>query len=291
MFFVFIAQCLAFLPESILYKLSDILSFILEKIARYRKKTIAKNIALAFPEKGASERAAIARCFYRHLADVVIETMMLSRIRAESLLQRFDIQGVDEVRQVMRQGQSVVLLSAHQGNWEWMLAAVAVSLQYPLDALYRPLHNVHAERFFMAIRTRFCSGMIPADKAGKAILRLRKETRAFGIIGDQNPRRRDRKYWTTFMGVETPVAVGPERIAKMTGYPVFYVAVERVERGRYRCRIEPLAQPPYGEEGDVSQQYMYAVEKQIRQQPECWMWSHHRWRYEKKDCPETAVNF
>lgn len=291
MFFVFIARCLAFLPEKVLYKLADILSCVLEKIVGYRKQTITKNIALAFPEKSVSERVAIAHGFYRHLADVAIEIIMLSRMRPESLLRRFDIQGAEIVNEIMRQGRSVILLSAHQGNWEWMLTAIAVSLHYPLDALYRPLHNAHAERFFMEIRTRFCSSMIPADKAGKTILRLRREARAFGIIGDQNPRRRDGKYWTTFMGVETPVAVGPERIAKMTNYPVFYVAVERVERGQYRCRIEALAQPPYDEDGCISQQYMNAVEQQIRQQPECWMWSHHRWRYEKKDCLENVVNF
>jgi KDO2-lipid IV(A) lauroyltransferase len=287
MFLVLFARCLAFLPIGVLYALSRVLAFVLERVVRYRQKTVAKNLLIAFPEKSAAERAEIAHKFYQHLADVVVEFIMLSRMRPEDLLQRFDIQGLDEVRQLMQQGQSVILLSAHQGNWEWMLAAVAVSLQYPMDALYRPLHNAAAEQFFMAIRTRFCSHMLPADKAAKAILKHRKETRAFGILGDQNPRRRDSKYWTAFMGVDTPVSIGPERIAKMMSYPLFYVATEKLARGKYRCNIQPLAQPPYAGEGVVSQQYMNAMEAHIRQQPECWMWSHHRWRYEKKDCPES----
>ncbi len=287
MFPVFLARCLAFFPASALYFFSDILAFVLEYVIRYRHKTVAKNLAKAFPEKSAEERADVAHKFYQHLADVVVEFIMLSRMRHEDLLRRFDIQGLDEVKQLMRQGQSVILLSAHQGNWEWMLASVAISLQYPMDALYRPLHNASAEQFFMAIRTRFCSHMIPADKAAKAILKHRKETRAFGILSDQNPRRRDSKYWTTFMGVDTPVSIGVERIAKMMSYPLFYVATEKLARGKYRCNIQSLAQPPYEGEGQVSQVYMSAVEAHMRQQPECWMWSHHRWRYEKKDCPES----
>ncbi|MEZ5493425.1 MAG: lysophospholipid acyltransferase family protein [Pseudomonadales bacterium] len=283
---VFLARCLAFLPASVLFLFSNALAFILERAVRYRHKAVAKNLALAFPEKSVEERAVIAHKFYRYLADVVVEIIMLSRMSHEDLLRRFEIQGLEEVKRLMQEGRSVILLSAHQGNWEWMLAAVAVALPYPLDALYRPLHNSAADRFFMDIRTRFRSQMIPADKAAKIILKLRKQTRAFGILGDQNPRRRDSKYWTTFMGVETPVVIGPERIAKMTSYPLFYVATEKLGRGRYRCRIEPLAQPPYSGDGEVSQQYMNAVEAHIRRQPECWMWSHHRWRYEKKDCPE-----
>mgnify|MGYP001042904312 FL=1 len=110
MFFVFIARCLAFLPEKVLYKLADILSCVLEKIVGYRKQTIAKNIALAFPEKSVSERVAIAHGFYRHLADVAIEIIMLSRMRPESLLRRFDIQGAEIVNEIMRQGRSVIIL-------------------------------------------------------------------------------------------------------------------------------------------------------------------------------------
>jgi KDO2-lipid IV(A) lauroyltransferase len=168
-----------------------------------------------------------------------------------------------------------------------MLAAVASSIQYPLDALYRPLHNSVMERFFISIRSRFGASVIPAKKAARAILKLRKENRAFGIIGDQNPRRRDDKYWTIFMGVETPVAVGPERIAKLTGYPLFYVSMERLSRGRYRCVIAPLLESPYRGEGEISQKYMSVVEENIRKQPEFWMWSHHRWRYTREECPKT----
>lgn len=287
MLLICVVRALAHLPVGCLYFLSSVLAFVLEHIARYRHKTIAKNLAIAFPEKNVAERRQLAHQFYSYLADVIVEVIMLSRMSHEELARRFDIEGLNEVIRRMDTGQSVILLSAHQGNWEWMLAAVAIASPYALDALYRPLHNEAADQFFMAMRTRFRSNMIPADKAAKIILRLRRETRAFGILGDQNPRRRDSKYWTTFMGVDTPVVIGPERIAKMTNYPLFYVATERVQRGKYRCRITHLADPPYEGDGDISQLYMSAVEAHIRQQPECWMWSHHRWRYEKKDCPEA----
>lgn len=47
------------------------------------------------------------------------------------------------------------------------------------------------------------------------------------MIADQNPRRQDDKLWITFLGVETPVFPGPERIAALMNYPVLFVGMEK----------------------------------------------------------------
>ncbi len=284
---LFFLNVIARMPDKVLYIIADILAVILSYVVRYRRVTIEENILRAFPEKSAVDRIRMTKDFYRHIADVVVEILMQSRMSREQLSQRVDVVGVEYLHASVKKNQSIILLSAHQGNWEWMVAAIASSIPYPLDALYRPLHNSVMDRFFIDIRSRFGASVISAPKAAKAILKLRKENRAFGIIGDQNPRRKDDKYWVTFMGVETPVAVGPERIAKLTEYPLFYVSMERLSRGRYRCVIAPLAEAPYSGEGEISQKYMSVVEANIRRQPECWMWSHHRWRYRRKDCAKS----
>lgn len=287
---IFLLKIIARLPDSLLYFISDFMAWILQYVFRYRRSTIDKNLLLAFPEKNKDFRKGIANRFYRHLADVAVEILMLSRMSPENLLARVEIVGLDYLENCANRKDSAILLSAHQGNWEWMLAAVASALSFPLDALYRTLHNAAMDRFFMDMRIQFGAGMIPAEKAAKAILRLRQEIHAFGILADQNPRKKDEKYWVTFLGVETPVVIGPERIAKITGYPVFYVATERVGRGRYRVVITPLAEAPYSGNGEISQKYMDAVEEHIRRQPESWMWSHHRWRYARQECPRNMMS-
>ena len=286
---LFFLKLIARLPDSALYFLANILAWILRVVIRYRRTEVNKNIFRAFPEKSALERLVIEKGFYLHIADVAVEILMLSRMSPGQLLKRVEISGLEHLSACVEQKQSMLLLSAHQGNWEWMLTALSVSLPCPLDALYRPLHNAKMEHFFLATRARFGASLIPAEKAARAILKQRKEVRAFGIIGDQNPRRKDDKYWVRFMGIETPVAVGAERIAKLTGYPVFYVATERVARGKYRLVITVLAQAPYAGEGEISQRYMSVVEVQVRNQPESWMWSHHRWRYQREACPQSSL--
>jgi KDO2-lipid IV(A) lauroyltransferase len=287
---IFFLNIFSRIPEKILYGFSSVLAVFLFYIARYRRITTSENIFRVFPEKTKVQRLDIEKKFYQYLADVVVETIMLSKMTHAELLERVEVVGLEHIKKHIEKNQSVILLSAHQGNWEWMLAAVSLLCPCHLDALYRPLHNLDMDQFFLGMRTRFGSRMIPADKALRVILKLRSETCAIGILGDQNPRRRDEKYWAQFMGVETPVVIGPERIAKMTGYPLFYVATRKLARGKYRCEIRLLAEAPYGGvDGEISQMYMTAIESHVRSQPECWMWSHHRWRYTRADCPEFRI--
>lgn len=281
-------RALARLPAPLLFFAARWLVYpVLYLVARYRLKTVRRNLQVAFPAQTAAWRAQTEREFYLHLADLVVEILMLSRLTAAELEARVEIIGLEHLQACKAQSQSAILLAAHQGNWEYMLTAVAARAAMPLDALYRPLHDPVMDQFFREMRTRHQASMIPAEKAARVILKLRREQRAFGIVADQNPRRKDEKYWTSFFGVETPVSIGPERIAKLTSYPLFYVWNERVGRGKFRITIEPLLQAPYAGDGEISQLYMDRVEQGVLKQPAYWMWSHQRWRYERKDCPQS----
>lgn len=275
------------LPKPVLYALSQCIYLLLCHVFRYRYKTITKNLLLAFPEKTQKERTLLLKAYYKHLSEVLVEIVMLAHMNREELLQCVTITGKEYMQALVDKNQSFLIMSAHQANWEWMVAAISQSCPCPMDAIYRPVHNKTVDDFFRQIRTRFCSNMLPANLASKAIIKCRKTVRAFGIIADQNPRRHDDKYWINFLGVPTAVFPGPDRIARITAYPVLFVSTEKQGRGRYHCTITPLAEPPYEQEELVARRYMQAVEQQIRQQPALWMWSHQRWRYQQKDCPPS----
>ena len=285
---LFLLRAVAHLPAPVLFFVARWLIYpLLYFVTRYRVKTVRKNLAMAFPVQTAAWRAQTEREFYRYLADVVVEILMLSRMTAEELNARVEIHGLEHLQNCKEQQLSAILLSAHQGNWEYMLTGVAMRSAMPLDALYRPLHDDDMDVFFRELRGRFNASMIPAEKAARVILKLRREQRCFGILGDQNPRRKDEKYWANLLGVETPVVIGPERIAKLTRYPLFYVWNERIGRGRYRITIEPLMTAPYEGDGEITQRYIDCVARGVQKQPAYWMWSHQRWRYQRKDCPES----
>ena len=43
------------------------------------------------------------------------------------------------VRDEVARGKPVLLLAAHQCNWEWLLLAFSTQLGMPVDAAYKPL--------------------------------------------------------------------------------------------------------------------------------------------------------
>ena len=63
----------SFVPFRVLYFFSDLIHFLLFHIAGYRKKVVFDNLRRSFPEKSEKERYNIAKGFYHHLADLLME--------------------------------------------------------------------------------------------------------------------------------------------------------------------------------------------------------------------------
>ena len=83
--------------------------------------------------------------------------------------------------------QSVILLTIHQGNWEWMLHGVTSAMNIPLDPVYKPLHNKTADKLIYDIRSQFGSRPLAMANSAKDILRRRREFRVFVMVADQSP--------------------------------------------------------------------------------------------------------
>jgi KDO2-lipid IV(A) lauroyltransferase len=62
------------LPLPVLYIISDFLYLILYYFPSYRRKVVTTNLRNAFPAKTETELKCIGKKFYRHLADLFIES-------------------------------------------------------------------------------------------------------------------------------------------------------------------------------------------------------------------------
>jgi len=81
----FLLQALTRTPLPVLYAWGWVLHVIVFHIVRWRRDQVASDIALAFPDKGAAERARILRQSYRNIADVVMEAIWGFGASAERL--------------------------------------------------------------------------------------------------------------------------------------------------------------------------------------------------------------
>jgi KDO2-lipid IV(A) lauroyltransferase len=185
-------------------------------------------------------------------------------------------------REYLEAGQSVLLVTSHLCNWEWLLQGVAVQLGFPVDAAYKPLHDQWAERLMLKIRSQFGARLIPAKELLADFIRRRGVVRAVAMNADQAPVSTDKRYWTQFLGQDTAFYVGAEQIARAMRLPMIYVAMRRTARGRYDVELHRLWD---GREtiapNAITERYARACEKDVLKCPADWLWSYRRWRLQK----------
>ena len=222
------------------------------------------------------------RGYYHSFAQMLVEIIKGAGLPAQEIRRRVRVVNLEAARELLDQGQSVLLVAAHQCNWEWMLLALSLELGYPVDAAYKPLVDSWAEREMKKLRTRFGSRLVPAKELLADIIKRRGVVRAVAMVADQEPTTSEHKHWTRFLNRDTAFYMGPEEIARVTRFPVFFIGLRRTARGYYEMQLTPMTTrgetlPP----GALTERYARLVEAQIRAAPPDWPWSHKRWKLKK----------
>jgi KDO2-lipid IV(A) lauroyltransferase len=273
------------LPLRILYVFSDFLFLLLYYFPSYRRKIVAKNLANSFPNKSAKEITIIEKKFYRHLADLFIESLKLTHMSNEQLKKRMMVTNPGLIEDLYKAGRDVAIVYSHYCNWEWISTCLPLYTKYNCVGVYKPLQNKMLNRFINEIRTRNNGELAPMQMIVRKIIENRnKNTRGlYGFITDQTPARTLIEYYTDFLNQETPVFLGLEKIATKYDMPVVFFDIQKVKRGFYSLTIELLFEstkdlPKYV----VTDTHVKRLEKTIIQKPEHWLWTHRRWKYQKE---------
>ena len=278
-------KLLSFLPFTILYWLSDLLSFFLSKIIRYRRNVIIHNLKNSFPGKSHKEIKSIAEDFYRNLADVVVEAIKIRTLSPAALQKRVKL-NADLPNKYFYEKKSIIVLTGHLSNWEWLLQAccsVTKANNCALLAVYRPLHNKAFDELMLELRTRFGAIAVAERKVLRELTARRNEIKGLAMVADQTPGG-DIRYWTNFLHQETGFFTGAEKLARLSEIPVLFASMKRVKRGYYEVNFELIEEPPFDNENENSiiEKYSKKLEAAIIQSPSQWLWSHRRWKHKRK---------
>lgn len=270
------------MPLTILYWVSTGLYFVIFYVVRYRYQVVQENLQHAFPEKDVEAIQVIMKKFYRNFCDFIIEALKSMTISAMELEKRVVIKDSEVIERYFKNGQSVLVLTSHQFNWEWLLLASSVQLSAPLNPIYKRLNNSYFDRLMLSTRSRFGSKPIEMQETLAQIVNRKNDVNAFGLIADQTPMIDADKYWSKFLNQDTAFFIGSERIAHLTKYPVLFVGMKKIKRGYYEIRYQALADPPYDKnEHYILDKYILKAEMFIQERPAEWLWSHRRWKYKK----------
>lgn len=278
------------LPTSVLYFCSDLIFAIFFYLVRYRRDVVESNLANSFPEKDQKERDQIAKKFYHHLCDCFLETLYFNWITREQAKKRVTFLNPEMANQYMDQGKSVIILMGHYNNWE-CFNSWGLHTNHRSYAIYKKLRNKAFEKFYIHLRSRF--GSFPLERA--LTFRQLKDDSVAGIPGlslfliDQSPRSFDIQYWTTFLNQETAVIVGPEKVARKLNAAVLFGNTRKTKRGFYEVEFVLITDTSnQSPKFEITEKSTRLLEKLIVENPEYWLWSHRKWKFNRTEIEKTA---
>ena len=275
---------ISWLPFRLLYFISDLFYYILYYGIKYRRKIVRKNLELSKVAKSTKDLIRIEKKFYRHLSDVFFEMFKFYSISPEEMKKRFYIENPEIFYQLEKKNKSVMFMTSHYGGFEWFLSINYHVPQLPF-AVYTPLTNKSLDSLIKKFRLRHGSKLISRYKAGSYIKKQIKENKLFlyGMAADQSAQIRSITYWKEFLGVKVPVFTGSERIAKQHDIPVVFGKVVKIKRGYYKVVVDLISEFPNEYKNyQITDIYLKKLEKQIREIPEYYYWTHNRFKHKDK---------
>lgn len=277
------------LPYRALYVISDIANLVLYHIVRYRRDIVRRNITSAFPEKSLEDCISIERGFYKWFCDYFVETVKLMSVSRQELLSRIEFRGIDKIEECFDRGQTCAGILGHYGNWELLSATGLVIKKHPeavIGLIYHPLRSQLFDRLFINMRQSMGGVCVPKKDILRYLVSFRSQNlmNLFGYIADQAPRYRNIHLWLPFLNHDTPVFTGAERIMRKMNNAVFYIDVERPERGKYIYTFKLMTDKP-GEmpEFEITKKFFAMLEHTIRRDPRFYLWSHNRWKRTREE--------
>ena len=279
-----LAYAISLLPFSALYALSDCLYLIVYRLVGYRKKVVQRNLTTSFPEKDLKEIKSIERGFYHFLCDYFMETLKLMSITPEKMLQHIEFRGVEQMEECFDNGQTCAAILGHYCNWEYLSTIGLGFKRYPeaiMGLIYHPLYNKVADRLFIDLRQHLGGVCIAKKDILRHLITYKRENKMslFGYISDQAPKWESIHLWLPFLGHDTPVFTNGEKLMRKMNNAVFYVDMERPQRGKYIVTFRLITRTPNElEPNAITRQFFTMLEDTIRREPRYYLWSHNRWK-------------
>ena len=266
-----------------IYLISDLLYYILYYIFSYRKKVVRKNLELAFPEKSKMERRRIERENFRNLTDIFLETFKSNNIKEKDLRERFKFKNPELLEKIYNNNQEVIVMCSHYCSWEWVFVIEKIT-KFKINAIYKQLSNKYFDKWTKDRRSQYGANMITTKETYREVSRLSKlkSLNFYGFASDQSPKKSKAVYWGNFLNNWVPIHTGAEIIAKKYNIAIVFMDVQKVKRGYYEASFSLITDKPNSfKKFELTEKYIELVEKQVRNKPEYYTWTHRRFKHRK----------
>lgn len=263
-----------FLRSFIYYSLSYVL--------KYRKHVVEKNLRVIVPLISDVEIAMYRKKYYRHLADLLVESLWCYKATDSELQSRVRFKNPEVVEQISSRGENITILLSHIGNWELFCQWVGMySQKFKMAILYTPIKNKNLNDFLCLLRQRTGNQLV-STKSMLELFRLQRATplcvNFFAI--DQNPGDPYNQHWLSFFNKTVPVISGAEKFVVSQNQKVYYLYISKPDI--YEVELVEINYDPK-RPFDLTEKQFKLLEKNILDNPSLWLLSHNRFKFIRED--------
>jgi KDO2-lipid IV(A) lauroyltransferase len=245
------------------------------------RRLALEHLELAFGDAlSVQERERIARAAVENAGRCFCELAKIDEIRRRPDYIEFD--GEASMQEALARGKGAIVVTGHVGNWE-LLGAYFAWRGMEVAAVARHIYVEGLNDLLLELRDRQGVQTILRESAdaGRRILRVLKSSGVLALLIDQDTRAPSLS--VPFFGKPARTPIAAAALALRREVPVGAVFIHRRPAGGHRIVIRQVFDPPATTDRlealrELTTAFSAALEAQIREHPEEWVWWHRRWR-------------
>jgi len=250
-------------------------------------KNIRANLNVAFPDMTDEQRRDLA--FRNAIHTVRFGIDFLRILKHPELVQSLVVPPDESFRSIMAQSAFILCLP-HLGNWE-ILGQAIPCFGLKAAAVAEMFRNQKLNALIEAARQKNGLVIIPRKGAGRKVIGALRDGYSVGFLADQNLSPSDGGVFLDFFGLPAPSSTLPALLAQRLHLPVFVGASVRRPDNKFEFKfiLLPKKADEYPDCDSLAQALLKANETLIRQYPEQYLWTYHRWRYIPSNATDDFV--
>jgi KDO2-lipid IV(A) lauroyltransferase len=250
-----------------------------------------KHLALAFPEKPASEIRDLARRNFKMLGKNTGEILRSSNIDSLAALNKFLItHGYENFEVANQKGKGVIFLTCHLGAFDLQVTNMALRGLKP-NIIGAPLQDPRLNELLWNYRNAHGAVAIERGRETFRMIKILKSGGSVALLIDQDTIAKS--VFVDFFGMPAATPAGATVFALKTGAAVVPTYVYLAADGLQHMHILPEIpmRVSENEETDIvynTQILTNFIEETIRKYPDQWVWMHERWKTKQEDHTELS---